>query len=384
MFTVAASYLMLVLFYKTPQTRWAVGYGVAVLAAVYMDYSALYALAPQALLVLLTLWKHRRRSVPLLVSGVCAVLLYLPWLPQLLSTADQWRGQRDSYLAPTPYRVSTSLLSVIGAGGDASTTGVPHVGYYWGLKYTAWDMGYLGPKAPLDLVLIVRVLIVLGMGAVVVWAALALWRRSNLSITVALLLLATIPTAILASSVSAGYAERTVLSATLGWALIVGGAAYASTLGGWPKWARAASLVTVAIALGITLFSLRALYTGGIKQDWRGLAAATAAAEKSGRQVIVYPTYAEILTEIYQPQLKQGKYIRVDDFANMPDLSQLPGGKPGAVSFGYFKSVQIDAVLAQLEAQGYERRDRQTWLGELYLDTYALPGTAALPQDSLP
>ncbi|HEY0069658.1 MAG TPA: glycosyltransferase family 39 protein, partial [Chloroflexia bacterium] len=168
MFAVALSYLMLVLFYKSPQTRWAAGYGVSVLAAVYMDYSAMYALAPQVLLVLLTLWKHRRRSVPLIVAGVVAVLLYPPWFPQMMATAEQWRGQRDSYLAPTPYRVSTSILSVIGAGGDASTTGEPHVGYYWGLKYTAWDMGLLAPKAPLDPVLLVRVVILLGMGAVVV------------------------------------------------------------------------------------------------------------------------------------------------------------------------------------------------------------------------
>ena len=377
---VAASYLLLVLFYKSPQVRWAVGYGVSLLISVYMDYSALYALAPQVVLVLLTLWKHRRRSVPLVVAGVCAVLLYLPWVPQMLSTADQWRGQRDSYLAPTPYRVGTSLLSVIGAGGDASTTGVPHVGYYWGVKYTAWDLGLLAPNFVVDPVLLVRALIVLGMGAVVVISALALWRRNRLSLTVALLLLGTIPAAIASSFVSAGYAERTVLAATLGWAFIVGGAAYASTLRSWPKWARAASLVAVVVAIGIAGYSLRAMYTGGVKQDWRGLAAATAEAAKSGRQVLVYPTYAEVLLDIYQPQLKEGKYIRIDDYAKVPDLSKLPGGKPSVVSFGYFNSVNIAAIVEQLEAQGYERREQRSWVGELYLVEYALPGTAGLPQ----
>jgi uncharacterized membrane protein len=379
MFAVATSYLMLVLFYKAPQVRWAVGYGLALLVAVYMSYSSFYALAPQVLLVLLVLWKHRRRSVPVLVAGFCAVLLYLPWLPQMLASADQWRGRRDNYLGPTPYRVSTSLLSVIGAGGDASTTGVPHVGYYWGWKYTAWDMGFMAPKMAIDPVLLVRVLILLVMGAVIAFSLMALWRRNRLAITVALLMLGTIPAAILASQVSAGYAERTILTAVIGWAMIVGGAGYASTLTPWPKWARAASLLAVVFVIGIAGISLRALYAGGIKQDWRGLAAATAEVAKSDRQVIVYPTLSETLLDIYQPQLKQGKFIRVDDYASMPDLSQLPGGKPDAVSFAYFKSVNIGAVISQFEAQGYQRRDQRNWVGELYLDTYALPGTAHSP-----
>lgn len=384
MFAVAASYLMLVLFYKGPQVKWAVLYGLSVLVAVYMSYSSFYALAPQVALVLLVLWKHRRRAVPVIVAGMCAVLLYLPWLPQMLASAEQWRGRRDSYLAPTPYRVSTSLLSVIGAGGDASTTGVPHVGYYWGWKYTAWDLGFILPKTTIDPILLVRAIILLGMGAVVVFAALALWRRSRLAVAVALLLLGTIPAAILASQVSAGYAERTILTATMGWAMIVSGAAYASTLSGWPKWARAASLIAVVFAIGVAGLSLRALYNGGIKQDWRGLAAGTAEAARSGQQVIVYPTLSETLLDIYQPQLKQGKFMRVDDYGSMPDLSQLPGGKPDTVLFSYFNSVNIGTVRSQLEAQGYERRDQRNWVGELYLDTYALPGTSGLPRGALP
>jgi uncharacterized membrane protein len=374
MFAVALSYLMLVLFYKTPQIRWAVGYGLALALAVYMDYSAVYALAPQVALVLLTLWKHRRGTVPLIVSALCAVVLYLPWFPQMMSTAEQWRGLRDNYLAPSPIRVSTSLLAVVGAGGNAATTGVPHAGYYWGLKHVAWDLGLIAPRLPVDPLLLVRAAILVVVVAVVAVSTAVLWRRNRLSMIVAALLLATIPVAVLSSLVSAGYAERTVLSATLGWALLVGGAAHASTVSSWPRWVRAGSLVVVALVIGYSVVSLRALYQGGIKQDWRALANATADVARSGQQILVYPTYAEILMDIYQPQLRQGKFLRIDDWATVPDLSTLPGGKPDSLAIAYFSSVNYGQVLSQLEAQGYVRQDRQMWQDQLFLDTYTLPG----------
>ena len=61
-FLVALTYLAIVAFWQGPSWRWAALYGVAGLLAMYVDYSAVYALAPQAIPLAFIAFRHGRRA----------------------------------------------------------------------------------------------------------------------------------------------------------------------------------------------------------------------------------------------------------------------------------------------------------------------------------
>jgi 4-amino-4-deoxy-L-arabinose transferase-like glycosyltransferase len=79
-FFVALSTLALLLALRTRRRRWWALYALAVCAAMYSHYTAIFALAAQAGWVLVA---HRRALWPLVLSTGAAALLYVPWLPSL-------------------------------------------------------------------------------------------------------------------------------------------------------------------------------------------------------------------------------------------------------------------------------------------------------------
>jgi mannosyltransferase len=359
---VCVSYLALVAFQQSRRLAWAGAYGVSLLLAVYADYSAIYALAPQVLLLMLITRRLGRKSFPLWGAGVAAVLGYLPWLPQLLGTMQIYGDQRSSYLGVTPVKIGISLVSLIGAGGNAANTGVPNGGYFWGFKWTAWDFGLAAQTA-----------IVLSVAIMLVASIPRLARRAPMALLVAALCLGTIVVTALLSLISPGYAERTVLPALLGWAIVVGGAGLVFASGDRSRlWLRIAGFMCIGIILAASLVSLRAVYRGALKQDWRQLAADTNTAAATGKLIITYPTFAETLISAYQPHAVDGRYIPIDDGELLPALMKPGESEVDALWLAYMEYGRIEEIRGQLEALGFVRLSHKYYPDPLFLDYYEL------------
>jgi mannosyltransferase len=86
---VALSYLALVAFARGGSPWWAALYGVAVLLAMYVDYSAAYPLIPQGLLLLLLPRWYGRRILLLWLAALAGAAVFLPWVPQLLASLPE-------------------------------------------------------------------------------------------------------------------------------------------------------------------------------------------------------------------------------------------------------------------------------------------------------
>ena len=85
---VTASFLALVGVVQTHQRGWAVLYGISLAVAVYADYSSLFVLGPQALILLYFVWRQRRAMLPMVIAAGLAVLALPP-----LAAADLELGQ---------------------------------------------------------------------------------------------------------------------------------------------------------------------------------------------------------------------------------------------------------------------------------------------------
>ena len=75
---ITLAYLALVAFYESPLRRTAVIYAAAIAAAMYVNYGALYSLAPQAILLIMIARKHGRQSLPIWSAIVVAGLVTCP------------------------------------------------------------------------------------------------------------------------------------------------------------------------------------------------------------------------------------------------------------------------------------------------------------------
>ncbi len=360
---VAISYLAIIAFYRSGQMRWVMAYGLSVLCALYVDYSSIYALAPQLLLLIYIAKVRRREAYKLWIAGAAAILAFLPWATQLLSTMQTWGTQRASYLGVTPIKVAISLISLTGAGGNNASINIPNVGYFWGRTLAPWGYGIA-----VQLVIVICIALVICAGVVV------LVRRAPLALFVSALLVGTIVVDITLSLISPGYAERTVLPALLGWAIVVGGAVSGSNMRKLGKWVKAGTLLGAVSLIFISMLTLLSIYTGALKQEWRELAAATASAS-AGKPVITYPTIAGTLIDAYQPRLFDGReIINIADGGNVPPLSREVATRPPVIWLAYMETAGIEKIRSQLEALGYKRISHQYYPDPLYLDLYAQPG----------
>ena len=128
---VACSYLALVAFHQTPRPALGAGLCVATLAAIYCEYSAVYALAGQALIFAYLTRIHRRRALPIWVAAGAVVVGFLPWLPQLTGTLGRMGQERAAELGVSPDQIRAVLLSLTGVGGYGR--------YYLGRETTPWE-----------------------------------------------------------------------------------------------------------------------------------------------------------------------------------------------------------------------------------------------------
>ena len=350
---VGVSYLTLVAFDQGTSPWRAVGYGVAVLQAVYVDYSAAYALAPQVFLLALIAKRHGRRALPVLGATLGAGLAALPWMSQAFSSIVSTEGHsRSWFLGVTFTGIVHSLQALVGLGYSAA--------YYWGPVQTPWVRwpAFQG-------------LLLLAVAPAVAIGTLALARqRSPAPLVVAGLLAGTIGTATMISVISPGYADRTVLYAVLGWAILAGAAPF----GGAPTPLRGAGLLSVACILALSVLGVVAIYRGADKERYRDLAAATADAATFGLPIVTNHAVTETLIDLYQRHALDERHLRLGPRER--PLADLLAESAGGVEALWFAQGWDDGadVRRQLAALGYERLMQQPFPGSLALELYARPG----------
>ena len=379
---VALSYLFLVSYIETQAPRWAVLYGLTLALGVYADYSAAYALAPQAVIILIALVRWGRRAAPLVVAGGFAVIAYLPWLPQVLASINAANDvdRREAYLGIDLGRVLTLVMHLTGFGSDAGHA------YFSSTRETAWD------RWP-----IIRPLLVVVIGIIVVLGYRGMRVRWKTTLVTGGLI-ATILVAIWISLISPGFAERTILSAVLGWALLIG----AMFNGRTTKLVRAAASGSVAVVILVSLLTIQTYNTSAVKQRWTDASADMAVLEPLGLPVVTYGYGAvtNVLVDAYEPGLlDRMRVITVRDGELEKVLSNDNLPKPG-ITLNDVRAGQLAEMLPQtpendlvfylyyqrsgsaevgdgIARQGYQRvmanvYDAPRW--RVYLDLYARDG----------
>jgi uncharacterized membrane protein len=283
--SVTASFLALVAFLQTGRRRWAVLYGVALTVAVYADYSSLFVLAPQAIILSVLIWRYRRRMMPLMIAGAAAAVAYVPWLPQVWDSVNSANEdeRRADYLGAGFKRIMTIALRITGISSDS--TGA----YFPSLEQTPWDRLHAIQPA-----------ILLIMAPVVVLGIAGLWHRWT-AMAVVGAFIGCIVVAVVVSLLSPGFAERTILSASVGWALLLG-AAFNGPINRQRTPLAAISLLAV---IGLCLGTIQNIHESAIKQRWTDASADLATVSTVNFPVITYSYGAvtDTLVEVYEPGL---------------------------------------------------------------------------------
>jgi len=256
-------------------------------------------------------------------------------------------GVTDQF-ALSPGRVAAVLLSVVGLSADQAV----------------FQGGWLPPWVQWP---VLRILLGALVAVTAVLGAIALARRP-LALLVALALgPGTLIAALVVSLVDPSLAERTVLSATLGWALLAGAAPLA--------WTTGVGLINAGrLALGFTLVlavaTQGAVDADAYKQEWRDLAATTAAAGRLGWPVVTYPTVAGVLLDLYQPRLAKHSQFALDDKDDVAAITTSAATRDGAVWVSYIAGAGTATLDRALTARGDARLIHQYYPYPLYLDLY--------------
>jgi len=171
------------------------------------------------------------------------------------------------------------------------------------------------------------------------------------------------------STVRAGYAERTILYAVLGWALVAGAAPFVRL----PQAVKIAGALSTGTVLLISLAMLFTMYRHADKEHWRDLAQDSAAAAALGRPLLAYPGVTGVLLSAYQPALLD-EMVVIADGGDLPDLGRPGEGEASAIWLAYVDLNGMDHLRDQLGKLGYRRVIHRYYWNPLYLDLYALPG----------
>lgn len=274
---VAVSYLALVAYRQAPRRGWLVAYGASLFLAVAVDYSAAFALAPQAALLLWMAREDRRRvRGPLVAVGV-AVAAYASWIPQIVSTIDRAGNAagRDDYLAASWGRIGVAITELAGLDARAvwRTGGHPS-------PWDRWDDSHL--------------LLLAGLVPTAVAGVVAL-RRHGWTLGVAAAMTLGPPlVAVAASLISPGFAARTVMTAVLGWSIVVGAVFLRGRV---PRPVRALGALGWAYVVAVSLLALPATYEEGRREQWREVSAELAAQADLGKPIMIFST-AGMLTDM--------------------------------------------------------------------------------------
>ncbi len=343
---VVLSYLALVVLGQGGGRRAVVGYIAATVIALYLDYSAAYALLPQGVIFGYLAWSDRSCVRRLLTAGSGVVLGYLPWLPQALTGAGLHTFYQPAFLMPTPDQIGDAALALTGVSFRSSyNPALPPAGL--------WDLGLAGQVTAL---LLVTLIVALG--------AVGLRRAGGLAALVAVsLALGTPLVAATISLISPGFASRTVLPAGLGWALLVGGLATSRPATDLLQRYRRLGWGAAGVALALALATLGGLLRDGDKQHWRALAADMTVAARFNGPILVVRPVAYTLLDLYAPGVLATRAIS--------DVSELPTDHPPAmVWFASHDSLRFDVYRQALADRGYVRAMQVNYPQPLVLELY--------------
>jgi mannosyltransferase len=282
---VTLSFLALIAFDQSGRRRWAVIYGFALAVAVYADYSSLFVLGPQALVVLFLTWRNPRRMVPILIAAGLAIVAYAPWLPQVwqsVSSANE-DERREDYLGTGVDRLYQMVVRLAGISADAEGA------YFPSLREVLWE------RLPE-----IHIFVLIAMAPVVVLGFVGLWRRWA-AMAVTFSFIGCIAVAILVSLISPGLAERTILSAVVGWSLLLGAAFNGRVHRERTSLAAASLFVILALCLG----TIQTIHGSAVKQQFDRAAADLAMVAPTNFPVITfsYGEVADTVIEAYEPGL---------------------------------------------------------------------------------
>lgn len=359
---VSLSYLALVAFYQGRRLRWAVVYGLSVLIAVYLEYSAIYALLPQIVLLLFMTRRHGRQMLPLWAAGTAAGIGFLFWLPQLLLTLGKMGAERAPSLGVTPIQIGQAILSLVGVAGLDK--------YFRGTEPPPWDrwINWQG-------------VLLLGLVLVGLLGAVALARQTAMTRLVAGSLLAgTLAVGAGLSLIRPGFAERTLLPVVVGWALLLGALAGARV----SPALRAAGLVGVGLMLTLSALTLNAIYRGADKDHWRDMVADAVLLTRLGWPVVTYHDLTPLVVNAYAPHLLDTNHYPVSSYL---ELSPLARAEAHDVLWLLYPQLEgVERLHDYLAQHGYQRLMHNNYsehaVVPIYIDLYSRgdpPFLAELP-----
>lgn len=349
---VTLSYLALAEFYAETRPWVAAAYGGVTLLAIYLDYSAFYALAFQVFIIGFIIYRHRRQAQALAIAILAMLLGFLPWSLQLLNTLGAVGTDRAGYLGVTTDKVRTSILSVIGLGGNGS--------YFLSDVQMPWERW-----GTIHVALVGAILLLLTLAMI-----LLLRYQPALLLISGCLFVGTIVTAALVSLRSPGYADRTVMYAVLGWSILLGAAPFVAPK---PRLLSGGALIGSVAFIAVMTISINAIHHDYFKQQWRSVATDLATAPPE-TPIFSFPgRVSQTLFEAYQPEILGGRITALDNGATLqPPLSN--GRSAPALWFAYGDYDGADKVRRQLHTLGYEQVMHRYYFHPLYLDLYTQPG----------
>jgi uncharacterized membrane protein len=381
---VTTSFLALVGYIQTLDRRWTALYGVSLAVAVYADYSSLFVLAPQAAVLLFYAWRYRGKMTPMLIAAGLAVLAYVPWLPQVWNSVNSANEdeRRADYLGAGFKRIMIIVLRITGISSDN------HGAYFPSLAKTPWDRLH-------DL----QSLILIAMAPVVILGVVGLWQRWT-AMAIVFSFLGCIVVAVIVSLLSPGFAERTILSAAVGWSLLLG-AAFNGRINRQRTPLAAASLLVVLV---LCLGTIGNIHASAVKQRWDAASADLAMVSPLEFPVVTYSygAVADTLVEAYEPGLldsmrlitvRDGELEKTLSNDTIPQkgitIADINAGKLGellpnspdndVIWYLYYQRRGEEFVRAGIERAGYVRIIDKVYdapRGLVFLDLYARPGAA--------
>jgi hypothetical protein len=383
-FAIACAWLALIGYLDDGRRRWALLYGVGLTLAIYLDYSSLYGLVPQLPLIALIARRLRRAFIWLFAAAFGAFIAYLPWVTQLPGTvrlANDY-SRRATYLAASWVNINAAWAGVIGlvGGGPEASADWPNLWFRW-------------PEARGILVLLLVPLVI---------AAVAAFRRFPVAALVAGgLLIGTPMIAIAASQVSAGFALRTIIPATLGWSMLAG-AAFARV--SMPRVLRGAAVLSCVVLITANVNALPATYSNQDRVLRIDLASYTMAdVEPLGKPILTFSTGGmdtDVIDAFAGDRLANARIVtfvdgRLESASGMsrwesrgPSRLQVKRGglsqflspeDPGNDAFWFFTHRVSTDFHTAFQELGYERRLRLDF-AKVIVELWALPGANLGPE----
>lgn len=364
MLLVLFSYYALVRFLPEVRWRWGSLYTISLLLAMYVDYSALYPLASQVIVVAWMAARNGRRIViPWALAAGVAAVGFLP-IASFVFASVQFVARERVFLEVSLPKMIDAFLSIGGFPGARSN--------YWGPVETPrvlWSEIEPASAALISLL--------------VLFSAVTLSGRYRLAFVTGIsLLCGTI--AVAASSsylVSPGFADRTVCYSVLGWSLLAGSAAS----GRVPNGGRRLTFAAAALVIATSLATLWQVNLQGDKEHYRELAVRTSSAAASGIPVVAIarpdrPVIADsrgLISTGIQAYAPATKIMTVDKM-----------GQPPAFWHTYsdyeWETGDLAAVQQEFAGSSYERVLHQWFAPRLYLDLYVHRSAIASSAQPLP